>query len=185
MPIYNGNLILGYTSIYTALPVISLLYDKDTNLANVMKFPSLYKQLQRGRELSIKGFVWLFWKSLFQASVIMIGAMYLFDSTFLKIATITFTALIFAELLNVYTEIKTFHKIMILSLLFTLITYILSLIFLKSILDFDYLNFENVMKILLITLMSWIPFYLTNKIKRCIYPEVYEKLNSIQINNQK
>jgi phospholipid-translocating ATPase len=71
-----------------------------------MKFPSLYKSLQKGRELSTKSFLWWFWKSLFQASVIMLSSIYFFEHSYLKIATITFTALIMAELLNVYTEVK-------------------------------------------------------------------------------
>ena len=70
-----------------------------------MKFPTLYKNLLKGRELSIKSFLWWFWKSIFQAAVIMIGAVLIFDKIFLKIATITFTVLIFAELLNVYSEV--------------------------------------------------------------------------------
>ena len=70
-----------------------------------MKFPSLYKTLQKGRELSTKAFLWWFWKSLFQASVIMYSAIFFFEHSYLKITTITFTALIFAELLNVYTEV--------------------------------------------------------------------------------
>jgi phospholipid-translocating ATPase len=106
IPIYNGILILGYTSVYTAFPVISLLYDRDTEIQNVMKFPALYKILQKGRELSIKSFLLWFWKSLFQASIIMVGSIYLLDNIYLKIVTVTFTILIFAELLNVYTEVK-------------------------------------------------------------------------------
>ena len=157
-------MIVGYTTLYTALPVISLLYDKDTNLVNVMKFPTLYKQLQRGRELSIKGFMWTLWKSLFQAGVIMIGSILIFEKSFLKIATITFTALIFAELLNIYAEIKTFHFIMVFSLIFTLVIYILSLVFLKEIIDFAYLTPENVLKILLLTLISWLPFFMIKRI---------------------
>lgn len=105
IPIYNGLLILGYTSAYTALPVISLLYDRDTEVKNVMKYPLLYKTLQKGRELSIKAFLWWFWKSLFQASIIMILSVLVFDHIYTKIATVTFTILIFAELLNVYTEV--------------------------------------------------------------------------------
>jgi len=105
VPIYNGVLILGYSTIYTNIPVISLLLDQDTGFKNVMKFPTLYKNLLKGRELSIKAFLWWFWKSLFQASVIMIGAVIIFENIFLKIATITFTVLIFAELLNVYSEV--------------------------------------------------------------------------------
>ncbi len=98
-------LILGYSSVYTAFPVISLLFDRDTDVKNVMKFPTLYKAMQKGRELSIKSFLWWFWKSLFQASIIMICAVLFFDNNYLNIVTITFTTLIFAELLNVYTEV--------------------------------------------------------------------------------
>ncbi len=98
-------MILGYTSAFTAFPVISLLFDRDTDIKNVVKFPSLYKILQKGRELSTKSFLWWFWKSLFQASVIMIFGVRLFDNVYLKIATVTFTILILAELLNVYTEV--------------------------------------------------------------------------------
>jgi phospholipid-translocating ATPase len=88
------------------MPVISLLLDADTDLRNVMKFPILYKKLLQGRELSIKMFLWWFWKSIYQACIIMLGAIVLFpDKVFLKIATITFTALIFIELLNVYSEV--------------------------------------------------------------------------------
>ena len=71
----------------------------------VLDFPSLYKDLLKGRELSLKSFLWWFKKSLFQASVIMIGSIYLFEFVFLKIVTITFTCLILIELLNVYTEV--------------------------------------------------------------------------------
>jgi phospholipid-translocating ATPase len=106
IPLYNGTLILGYTSAFTAFPVISLLFDRDTDVKNVVKFPSLYKSLQKGRELSVKAFLWWFWKSLFQASIIMIGCIMFFENVYLKIATVTFTTLIFAELLNVYTEVK-------------------------------------------------------------------------------
>ncbi len=105
IPIYNGILVSGYSSVFTALPVISLLLDKDTDISNVMKFPPLYKELQKGRELSVKSFLMWFFKSIFQSAVIMIGSIYLFEKIFLKIVTISFTCLIFAELLNVYTEV--------------------------------------------------------------------------------
>jgi hypothetical protein len=68
---------------------------------------------------------------------------------------------------------------MIISILATLIVYIISLIFLKSVLDFYYLKFETVIKILIITIVTWLPFYLVTKIRRWCYPETHEKLNSI------
>jgi phospholipid-translocating ATPase len=45
IPVYNGYLMIGYTTIYTALPVFSLVLDEDVDLESVMKFPPLYKSL--------------------------------------------------------------------------------------------------------------------------------------------
>ena len=45
IPIYNGFLMLGYATIYTSLPVFSLVFDADTNVDSVLKFPPLYKSL--------------------------------------------------------------------------------------------------------------------------------------------
>lgn len=178
--LYNGNLIVGYTTVYTALPVLSLIFDQDTNINNVVKFPSLYRDLQKGRELSTKNFLVWFWKSLFQSAVIMISSIFLFENIFIKIATVTFTCLIFAELLNVYIEIKKFHWVMIVSLILTLISYVLSLVFLKNILDLSYLSLMNVLKIIGITFASWLPFFSISKLKHCIYPEAHEKLNLLK-----
>ena len=69
---------------------------------------------------------------------------------------------------------------MIISLILTLIVYILSLLFLKSVLDVYYLDLIVLGKILATTLISWIPFYAASSLKRCIYPEAHEKLNSIK-----
>lgn len=65
IPIYNGYLMLGYTSIYTNFPVFSLVFDEDVPVKAVMKFPPLYKTLQLGRSLSNKTFLLWIWKSIF------------------------------------------------------------------------------------------------------------------------
>jgi phospholipid-translocating ATPase len=45
IPVYNGLLMLGYTTIYTSLPVFSLVFDEDCSVNSVMKFPPLYATL--------------------------------------------------------------------------------------------------------------------------------------------
>jgi len=45
IPIYNGYLILGYSTIYTSLPVIALVLDEDVEREVCLKFPILYKSL--------------------------------------------------------------------------------------------------------------------------------------------
>lgn len=69
IPIYNGALILGYATIYTCMPVFSLVFDRDVNVAAVMKYPPLYATLQKGRELSMKTFLIWFWMSIWQVSL--------------------------------------------------------------------------------------------------------------------
>jgi len=104
---------LGYATLYTNFPVFSLVFDEDVPVQAVMKFPPLYKTLQKGRSLSTKTFLIWVWKSIFQGCVIMLSALIVFNEPFTNIITITFTALIITELLNVYSEV-------ILNLKFTL-----------------------------------------------------------------
>jgi hypothetical protein len=71
---------------------------------------------------------------------------------------------------------------MVISILGTLITYILSIIFLKSILDV-YLIFDisTIGKTLFLAIISWLPFYIMNIISNKCYPEDTDKLNEYNI----
>ena len=175
--LYNGVLMFGYTTIFTSLPVFTLIFDRDTNLKNVLKFPSLYIVLQKGREFSNKNFLIWFFKSIFQASFIMFISVFYLDNIFLKIMTVTYSSLVILELLNIYSEIKHINWEMILSLIITLATYLFCLFFLRNVLDVYYIDLMNFLKILGITFISWLPFYLGKKFKKIFFPETHEKLN--------
>jgi len=45
IPIYNGYLIIGYSTIYTNLPVFSIVFDEDVPVSAALKFPPLYLTL--------------------------------------------------------------------------------------------------------------------------------------------
>lgn len=105
IPIYNGLLMLGYSTIYTTLPVFSLIFDEDVDKETALQFPALYGSLQKGRYLSFKTLLSWIWKSLYQGSTIFLAALFLFDNAFVNIVTISFSALILTEFLNVYTEV--------------------------------------------------------------------------------
>lgn len=49
IPIYNGYLMLGYTTVYTMLPVLCIIFDEDVSEDKVEEFPQLYQTLQKGR----------------------------------------------------------------------------------------------------------------------------------------
>lgn len=127
IPIYNGYLILGYSTIYTSLPVFSLVLDEDVDRETALKFPILYQTLQAGRSLNIKTFLIWVWKSIYQASIIMFLAVILFNDSFVLIVSITFTTLIFAELLNVMQEVTVIRKKMVFSILISLGVYLASI----------------------------------------------------------
>jgi phospholipid-translocating ATPase len=45
IPIYNGYLILCYATVYTSLPVFSLVLDEDVDRETCLKYPILYENL--------------------------------------------------------------------------------------------------------------------------------------------
>ena len=50
---------VGYATVYTMLPVFSLVLDKDVKAPIAMTYPELYKELTKGRSLSYKTFfIW-------------------------------------------------------------------------------------------------------------------------------
>jgi phospholipid-translocating ATPase len=62
----------------------------------------------------------------------MIASLVLFESDFLNIVSISFTALVLNELIMVAVEVTTWHTLMILSEVFTLALYIVSIYFLPE-----------------------------------------------------
>jgi phospholipid-translocating ATPase len=128
IPIYNGFLMLGYSTVYTSLPVFSIILDEDCDWQKVRDFPALYLTLQLGRSLNFKTFmIWTF-KALMQAAIIMFGVLLFFEESSIYIVTITFTTLIFCELLNVYSTVSKVKPLMLISTVVTLITYIISIV---------------------------------------------------------
>jgi phospholipid-translocating ATPase len=176
--LYNGMLSFGYSTIFTCLPSISILLDKDVNKDNVIKFPNLYKTLLKGRELNAKNFLWWVFKSIFQSAVLMLGSILIYpDTLFLNIVTVSFTALIYLEILNVYTEINKFHWFMGFALLGTFTVYTLTMVLMPQVLNISILNLKNLALIGILAVSAWAPFFITSKIKKIFFPETIEKLN--------
>lgn len=130
IPIYNGFLMLGYATVFTSLPVFSLVLDEDASVEQVMQYPPLYKTLQKGRSLNFKTFCLWTWMSMFQGSVIILFSIIFFNDSYANIVTITFTSLIMIELLNVYSQIKRYNFPMILMQVCTAVVYFMSIVLL-------------------------------------------------------
>ena len=66
---------------------------------------------------------------------------------------------------------------MIVSLLGTFVIYLTSIILFRSVLDLDFILEENNWAyVLTLTVISWIPFYIFKKIKKCVSPDQLQQL---------
>ena len=55
----QGFLMVGYATVYTMLPVFSLVLDRDVSAQIAIMYPELYKELTKGRSLTYKTFfIW-------------------------------------------------------------------------------------------------------------------------------
>lgn len=87
----------------------------------------------------------------------MLSTLFFFSESFTNIVTITFTALIITELLNVFSEINNINWKMIISSVLTFGCYIMSIAFLRTYFDTSYLNWKFFLKVIALTLLSWVP----------------------------
>lgn len=69
IPIFNGFLTFGYSTIFTNLPVIAIIMDEDLDFETVKSYPNLYKELQLGRLLNYKAFFIMLLKGVFQVAI--------------------------------------------------------------------------------------------------------------------
>uniref|UniRef100_A0A8C6WT73 ATPase phospholipid transporting 9A (putative) n=1 Tax=Neogobius melanostomus TaxID=47308 RepID=A0A8C6WT73_9GOBI len=179
VPLYQGFLIIGYSTVYTMFPVFSLVLDKDVKSEVAMLYPELYKDLLKGRPLSYKTFLIWVLISIYQGSILMYGAMLLFDSEFVHIVAISFTSLILTELLMVALTIQTWHWLMIVGELLSLACYIASLVFLHAFIDVYFIATVSFLwKVTVITLVSCLPLYILKYLRRRFSPPSYSKLTT-------
>eukprot|EP01104_Vermistella_antarctica_P016062 TRINITY_DN53_c0_g3_i1.p1 TRINITY_DN53_c0_g3~~TRINITY_DN53_c0_g3_i1.p1 ORF type:complete len:1335 (-),score=277.74 TRINITY_DN53_c0_g3_i1:1063-5067(-) len=175
--LFNGYLLVGYSTVFTNLPVFTLILDEDVSEQVAFQFPELYRVLQKGRSLNMKTFfVWML-KSVYQGTVIMILSIFLFEEALINIVAITFTALILTELLNVCCEIHRWHWVMVIGIIATLLTYMLSMVLLPTTFDITFLlTWDFVWKTLVVTLVAVLPIAIAKGIKAVFYPASYMKL---------
>ncbi|XP_018026166.1 probable phospholipid-transporting ATPase IIA [Hyalella azteca] len=177
--LYQGFLMVGYSTIYTNFPVFSLVLDRDVSPKMAMSYPELYKDLTKGRSLSYKTFfVWVL-ISVYQGGVLMYGAMLLFEDELLHIVSISFTALILTELLMVGLTVRTWHPLMVPAHLLSLLAYGASIIWMHYF-DLAFITSTDFWwKVIVITLVSCLPLYVLKFLQRKITPPTYSKLEEL------
>ncbi|CAM1508092.1 Fc.00g049400.m01.CDS01 [Cosmosporella sp. VM-42] len=177
--LYKDWLLVGYATVYTALPVLSLVLDKDVdeNLANL--YPELYKELTEGRSLSYRTFfVWVF-VSIYQGGMIQGLSQILTEVDGPKMVAVSYTVLVLNELLMVAIEITTWHPFMIVSIVGTFLLFIGSMPFLGAYFDLAFIiTWGFLWRVLAIGAISLVPPYAGKLIRRTMKPPSYRKVQS-------
>eukprot|EP01053_Blabericola_migrator_P012304 Blabericola_migrator_1__12303@NODE_76_length_15181_cov_143_848948_g68_i0_p1_GENE_NODE_76_length_15181_cov_143_848948_g68_i0NODE_76_length_15181_cov_143_848948_g68_i0_p1_ORF_typecomplete_len1255_score242_95PhoLip_ATPase_C/PF16212_5/1_4e03PhoLip_ATPase_C/PF16212_5/5_4e54Hydrolase/PF00702_26/4_8e37E1E2_ATPase/PF00122_20/1_4e23E1E2_ATPase/PF00122_20/8e03E1E2_ATPase/PF00122_20/1_3e04Cation_ATPase/PF13246_6/1_9e15Cation_ATPase/PF13246_6/1_7e02PhoLip_ATPase_N/PF16209_5/5_5e15PhoLip_ATPase_N/PF16209_5/6 len=179
LALFQGWLQVGYATYYTMMPVFSLVLDVDLPENVAFLFPELYKSQKVEGGLSDKSFFKTLFKSIYQGAVIMLGVIALFERQMTNIVSIAFTSLILSELLNVTSEIMTWHPLMVAAELLTVVIYAVSLLLLGDYFDFDFITTSEFWsKVAVITLVSWLPVHSFKAIRKTLNPPRYAKLIS-------
>ena len=170
--IYNGYLMLGYSTIFTSLPVFALVLDVDFDKKSIDGYPILYKTLQLGRALNVTRFLLWMWKSVYQGSVIILLSIILFPhDNFLNIVAITFSSLVLTELLNIYSQVQTWTWPMVGAEMVSLTVYWISVLLLKNYFNMNFIiRADFFWKVLIITAVAWLPLHLIKFFKEKIWP---------------
>ncbi|KAL0211785.1 hypothetical protein RCL1_005411 [Eukaryota sp. TZLM3-RCL] len=177
LTLFNGWLLIGYSTYYTMFPVFSLILDEDVDRNAVITYPELYRELQKGRLLSGKTFAQWCFQSLFQAAVIMIISLQIYEYSLFNISSITFTSLILIEILNLSMEMHKWHYLMVLSQLGSIFIYAASIVLLHNHFDLFYIvNTRFAVNIAFIVACAFAPVKLLKSAWSHLQPEVSQKL---------
>ncbi|KAK7207726.1 hypothetical protein BZA70DRAFT_233712 [Myxozyma melibiosi] len=178
--LYQGLLLVGYATIYTMMPVFSLVLDRDVDENVAELYPELYKELTEGKSLSyLTFFVWVL-ISVYQGAIIQglasvfVGLDY---ESFMNMVAVGFTAILLNELLMVAMEVITWNKIMIACEIVTFTAYVASIPFLTDYYDLNYfLTGDFYWQTAAATGASLVPIWLVKVIKRRVRPPTYAKV---------
>ena len=179
--LYKNWLLVGYATIYTMMPVFSLVLDRDVDEGLANLYPELYKELTSGASLSYRTFfIWVL-ISLYQGIIIqglsqlLVGSV---DSP--RMVSVSFTVLVINELIMVACEIVTWHWIMVASLTGTMAIYMGSVPFLGDYFDLGYVwSWGFAWRVVAISAISLVPVYSLKLIKRTLRPPAYRKVQAI------
>ncbi|SGZ50248.1 CIC11C00000003463 [Sungouiella intermedia] len=180
LALYKGWLMVGYSTLYTMAPVFSLTLDTDIDEKLTKLYPELYKELTLGKSLSYKTFFMWVAISLFQGSVIQLLSQKfqsLDEDKFLTMVSISFSCLVFNELIMVALTINTWKKTMVSTIVVTFMIYVVLIPFLTEYFDLDYItSFSFYWQTALVLAVSLFPVWLTQTVNRKLRPPSYAKV---------
>ena len=179
--LFKDWLMVGYATVYTMLPVFSLVLDMDVDehLANL--YPELYKELKRGKSLSYKTFFTWVLVSVYQGIIIQgLSQLLVGEIDGPRMLSVSFTVLILNELIMVAVSVTTWHPIMIACIVGTAVIYGASVPFLGEYFDLGYVaSWGWVWRVVAVAAISLVPVWGGKVAQRMWKPPNYRKVQGI------
>ncbi|KAF1810239.1 phospholipid-translocating P-type ATPase-like protein [Eremomyces bilateralis CBS 781.70] len=179
--LFKDWLLVGYATVYTMVPVFSLVLDRDVDEGVANLYPELYKELTSGRSLSYRTFgVWVL-VSVYQGCIIQgVTQLLVGIDNFPRMVAVSYTALVLNELLMIAAEVTTWHWAMIVSLLATAGLFFGSFPFLGEYFDLKYvISVAFVWKVVVAVALALVPPYAGKILNRTLRPPNYRKVQAV------
>lgn len=149
---------------------------QDVTRYHALTYPKLYIVSQASRHLGTANFMMVFWKGIYQAATIFVLGCLLFENSFLKVVTISFSALIFTELLNIFTLVDRLNIYILVANGISLTFYVVSIIFFRDYIGVQKIDWDMLKKVIIITLICWVPFEVIKQINKFCFPSASDKI---------
>lgn len=180
LALYQGWLMVGYATVYTMMPVFSLVLDKDVDEHLAKLYPELYKELTEGKSLSWSTFfIWVL-ISLYQGIIVQ-GLAQVFtgldQSLFTTMVAVSYTGLLLNELFMVALEVIKWNKTMVITEVVSLGMYCGSIPFLGEYFNLEYFQKPDLYwQVAVILSAALIPVWAAKAIKAKLKPPSYAKV---------
>lgn len=185
VPLFTGWLLLGYTVVYTSLPIVAICLDKDLPRSYMLEYPRLYQDSLKNVHGSTRQFLKWIAISIFQGTVIMFLAQFLIGgrpdelsgANFYNMTCMTFTTLIIVELLTLGFSIHEWTPVMFGTELLSLVVYVASIFFLPQYFDYHMvLSLLYWVNVIITATSATLPPYIVRWLRQSIRPTNSERL---------
>ena len=195
--LFRDWLIVGYATLYTQLPIFSLVLDRDVDEALANLYPELYKELKTGKSLSYKSFLIWVLVSTYQGFLIQFLSQLLTgritetspatDTDTLSVvladprmAAVSFTALIINEGLMAAMEVTTWHWAMLAAIAITFVVYAATMPIMSLYFDLAFvLSWGFVWRVVAIAAAALLPVWIFRFMARRVRPPSYRKVRGV------
>lgn len=173
--LFRGELLMMFITVYTFLPIFSIICSSDISRSVVVKFPELYKELAENRLLSYRHFsVWIL-TAFYQGTIMMI-TFYLLKQEFFIISTLTFTSLIINELLMVMLTTTRMTPMVFVSSGMSLTIYVVYFALRKGLLRYQKPFYLFLLKIVIVNTLAISVSVIQKLWSKYMSPPTYSKL---------